>query len=159
MATLTGEQPEFRIYSRNWENFISSIDDDLIYSIALLLTKSDISFIEIDKLAVITTKSKKPIDKIGSMCKIHVGSNADVKSEHIWNLFSRNILKEYYIEDGNKTIFNNYFSINYMMKNFFKKNPTKSKIIKHEDVKKELNNNFYEGAFYKMVNIARVNLL
>ena len=123
--------PSIKINSSNWGVFYSILDDNLGYSIALLLEKPDLKYIDIGDLATITIDEKnKEENRKGSRCRIDLtkGNRAEITAESVWNLLGRIILKEYDVKCSDNSFFSDYFSFNYLMRNYFMKISLKEKV-------------------------------
>lgn len=127
--------PSIKINSSNWGVFYSILDDNLGYSIALLLEKPDLKYIDIGDLATITIDEKnKEENRKGSRCRIDLtkGNRAEITAESVWNLLGRIILKEYDVKCSDNSFFSDYFSFNYLMRNYFMKISPKGTTLKKD---------------------------
>ena len=154
----TYKLPGIKISSSNWQKFYSIVSDDLIYSIALLLAKPSLSYIEVDDLAVITIEDNKQDSNRTKGCRLHLDNGYEVRAEGFWNLLGRYILKEYEINNPNKPIFNDFFSFNYLMRNYFKTISQKNVLMEEDDVSYKYRRKLYQAAAIKMIYKAANNI-
>lgn len=146
--------PSIKIEPRTWGSFYSVLNDNLIYSIALLLEKPDLKYIYIDDIGYDDHLARITIDyenedenrkEISCTIRLTEENKPEISAESIWNLLGRIILKKHDVKSADNSFFSDYISFNYLMRNYFMKISPES-----NELKENLNNRFKKIADYKI---------